>query len=177
MFSSFLTVQASLSHFFFPHPCSFFWKNQEKQSTLSFTYPWFIGSFVIQKSVLTSKGLCSAYPLTEDWECIVFVFLWRAHPILLQGFAEPGFSGIAVRQGLVGGFVLTLNTRNTHFMVPSNLVSSSEEIMVKLLKWIEMWVQVKIAEHCCFCSRPSVFLVVTGAIYEKWRYNINLNSF
>lgn len=54
--------------------------------------------------------------------------------ILLQGFAEPSFSGIAVRQGLIGGFVLTLNTRNTHFMVPSNLVSSSEEIMVKLLK-------------------------------------------
>lgn len=51
-----------------------------------------------------------------------------------QGFAETSFSGIAARQGLVGGFGLTMNTGNIHFMVPSNPVSSFAEIMAKLLK-------------------------------------------
>lgn len=78
--------------------------------------------------------MCSACPLTEDWECTVLVFLWGIHLILHQDFAEPSFSGIAVRQGLVGGFGLTLNTGNIHFIVPSNPISSFAEIMVKMLK-------------------------------------------
>lgn len=62
------------------------------------------------------------------------MFLRGIHLILQQGFSEASFSGIAAREGLVGGFGLTLNTGNIHYIVPSNPVSSFAEIMVKLLK-------------------------------------------
>ena len=57
-----------------------------------------------------------------------------AHPKCKQGFTDPSFSDVAVKQGLgAGGFGLTLTDGNIPFMILSNLTNAFEELMVKPL--------------------------------------------